>query len=212
MTLFSLCDYSGNWSAPYKAAGATVYRFDPKLETDESAGLYGWTVAELIDRLGKDVPGRCDGLLMAPPCTDFSNACNRLWAEKDIDGRTAASLGIVDGCLWLVDELRPSFWALENPRGRLWALRPQLGKPFYFQPYHYGDPHTKLTGIAGRFVPPLPLFIGGNWEVKPDGIPFDARYKGTGEGRRSERSMTPRGFARAFFLANSCGLVEGGAQ
>jgi hypothetical protein len=120
-------------------------------------------------------------------------------------------LEIVDGCLFLKDALKPSFWALENPRGRLWSLRPELGKPFYFQPYDYGDFHTKLTGIAGRFVPPLPLFIGGDWQVTPKETNFCARFNCLGEKRRELRSETPKGFARAFFLANSCGL-EGGAQ
>jgi len=203
MIVFSVCDYSGNWSSPYKKAGFHVYRFDPKLPNLPSSGLFPWTVEQLINRLGYDVPERCDVLLMAPPCTDFSIACNRLWKEKDDDGRTAASLEIIDACLNLVRLLRPRVWALENPVGRLWKLRSELGKPWYFQPCDFGDAYKKKTGLVGSFTAPLPLFLGKDLSVSPENICFAALHKGGGEKRRELRSVTPLGFSNAFFQCNN---------
>ncbi|MDF7809599.1 hypothetical protein P4E94_19330 [Pontiellaceae bacterium B12219] len=216
MIVFSVCDYSGNWSRPYKEAGHTVLRFDPKLPHDPKNGLYSWTAQDLVNKCAKYFPAGCDVLLMAPPCTDFSIACNRLWKEKDMDGRTAFSLEIVDACLLLVLKLKPDVWALENPVGRLWKLRPELGKPWYFNPCDFGDPYTKKTGLVGEFLPPLPLFYGSDFSVKPKEYrrpngqkdSYIETLRGSAEERRAARSNTPEGFAKAFFLANSLGVAS----
>ena len=204
MRVFSICDYSGNWSKPYADAGYEVYRFDPKLETKTRNNVfcYGWTVEELINHLGVDVPERCDVFLMAPPCTHFSVSCNRFWAEKDADGRTAAALRIIDQCVELLHLVEPVIWALENPVGRLWKLRPELGKPWYFQPCDFGEDYKKKTGLVGIFTPPLPLFIGEDLSVKPT-KQFDRMHKWSGEKRRESRSVTPLKFAEAFFKTNN---------
>ncbi|QBG46551.1 DNA cytosine methyltransferase [Verrucomicrobia bacterium S94] len=210
MIVYSVSDFSGNWSEPYKQAGYDVYRFDPKLPRRLTDGLFPWTAEMLLSRLGDGVPAHCDVLLMAPPCTDFLIACNRLWVEKDKDGRTQKSLEIVDACISLVRALKPKIWALENPVGRLWKLRPELGRPWYFNPCDYGEHYTKKTGLVGDFVPPLPLFVGCDMIVKPD-IFFTSSgrqesyvecLRGGGENRRAARSNTPKGFAKAFFLSN----------
>lgn len=210
MIVYSVCDFSGNWSDPWLKAGYDVYRFDPKLPRRLQYGLFPWTAQMLLSRLGDGVPAHCDVLLIAPPCTDFSIACNRLWKEKDADGRTWASLEIVDACIALVRKLNPKIWALENPVGRLWKLRPELGKPWYFNPCDYGEPYTKKTGLVGDFVPPLPLFVGRDMSVKPKVFrsPSGRKdshielIKGNAEERRAARSNTPKGFSKAFFKAN----------
>jgi len=66
----------------------------------------------------------------------------------------------------------------------------------------YGDPYTKKTGLWGRFTPPLPLFIGGDWRVEPVEGSKMLRYGGNSERTKEQRSETPEGFAQAFFMAN----------
>ena len=194
--ILSLFDFSGVWSQPYVDKGYAVTRLDIQtggdvLTFDSSAYL-----AE---------HGQPQGILAAPPCTDFASSGARWWADKDKDGRTGEALRLIDATLAIVDVLQPAWWALENPVGRLTRLRPQLGKPFYFQPWFFGDPYTKKTGLWGDFnrdmkrneVEPIMYESNGkrgSWQW--------AKLGGKSERTKRLRSQTPRGFALAFAEAN----------
>lgn len=184
--ILSLFDYSGNWCKPYKDAGYQTYQVDIKLDID-------------ILQLEKSCFPfeKCHGILAAPPCTDFASSGAQYWAQKDLDGRTEQSLKLVDKTLEIVSWFNPSWWALENPVGRLSKLRPHLGNPWYFQPHWYGDAWTKKTGLWGKFNKDLP-----KCEVDPDPNSWIMKLGGKSERTKELRSMTPPGFAFAFFLAN----------
>lgn len=192
-TILSLCDFTGEWPRPYKEAGYNVIQVDIK---------HGLDVIELA-RHPEAFPV-IHGVLAAPPCTDFANSGARWFAGKDVRGDTEKSLEIVNACLDIIDYVKPMWWALENPIGRLESLCPRLGRwGFSFDPCDYGDPYTKRTLLWGVFVPPLPLFIGGDWSVEPvEGSKMWSKYGGKSERTKTARSVTPAGFARAFFLAN----------
>lgn len=198
-TVLSLFDYSGNWSKPYFEAGANVIQVDIKLGMDVMAINADW-----LNDLGV-----VDGILAAPPCTDFAVSGAQYWTKKDEDGRTQKSLELVRQVLRCVDFCQPDWWAMENPVGRLNNLMPELCKygPWYFNPCDYGDPYTKKTGIWGDFVPPLPLFIGGDKSVKPIKVckqgSWIQKLGGNSSKTKELRSETPMGFAYAFFKANS---------
>ena len=184
--IISLFDYSGNWPSYYKLNGYDVYSIDIKHDID------------VLSLLKSDLPNNVYGILAAPPCTDFSGSGAQYWKAKDTDGRTAASLALVDKTLEIVSwypELM--FWALENPVGRLSTLRPHLGKPWYFQPHWYGDPYTKKTGLWGKFNKDLPRN-----DVTPDPNSWIMKLGGKSERTKELRSMTPLGFAKAFYEAN----------
>lgn len=186
--ILSLFDYSGNWSRPYKEAGYDVYQFDIKLGLDILEITYD-------DIVNKNVYG----ILAAPPCTDFAGSGAQYWKAKDADGRTEASLKLIDKVLEIVSWFPDlKFWALENPVGRLQKLRPQLGAPWYFQPHWYGDPWTKKTGLWGKFNRDLPRN-----DVEPDPNSWIMKLGGKSERTKELRSMTPPGFAKAFFEANN---------
>lgn len=188
-TILSLCDYTGNWPRPYQEAGYPVIQVDL---------AHGWDVLELARDTSVLPP--VHGVLAAPPCDHFTNSGARWWAAKDTDGRTEQGLRILDACLSIIDQAQPVWWALENPVGRLPSLRPGLGKPgFMFDPCDYGDPYTKRTCLWGSFVAPLPLFIGGDQSVYPS---EGSKMWRMWSRQKAERSATPAGFARAFFLAN----------
>jgi hypothetical protein len=142
------------------------------------------------------------GILAAPPCDHFSVSGAQYWPAKDADGRTADALAIVDACLRIIRETSPTFWALENPIGRLRRLRAfELGEPrLIFDPCDYGDPYTKRTLLWGRFslpertpVKPIRVSSQGSWVQ---------RLGGKSERTKRLRGITPPGFARAFFEAN----------
>ena len=184
-TILSLFDYSGNWPKYYREAGYDVYSLDIK---------NGFDILELSR---EDLPEYAYGVLAAPPCTDFASSGAQYWRAKDVDGRTAASLALIDKTLEIIEWVQPHFWALENPVGRLQKLRPQLGKPWYFNPCDYGDPYTKKTGLWGDFNKDLPKN-----PVAPDPNSWIMKLGGKSERTKELRSMTPLGFAKAFFEAN----------
>lgn len=184
--ILSLFDYSGNWCKYYRESGNyDVYQVDIKLGID------------ILELHPQDIPGQVHGILAAPPCTDFASSGAQYWPAKDQDGRTAASLALVDKTLEIVAYHQPHWWALENPVGRLARLRPQLGQPWYFQPYWFGDAYTKKTGLWGKFNSELPQS-----PVTPDPKSWLMQLGGKSERTKELRSMTPLGFALAFYLAN----------
>lgn len=205
-TLLSLFDYSGNWARPFVDAGWDAILWDIKHTQDM---FYTFSeIAEFFHENIFDNYGTVDGILAAPPCTDFAVSGAQYWKAKDKDGRTDKSLQMIYQVLAIVDLCRPDFWALENPVGRLNKLVPELAScgPWYFQPWEYGDPYTKKTGIWGDFnipdkspVEPIRYCKQGSWTQQ---------LGGKSERTKELRSMTPAGFAQAFFEANHNKKVE----
>jgi hypothetical protein len=200
-TLLSLFDYTGNWALPYEEAGWNVILWDIKHTCDLFAQFDDvlYACADYFYDNIFDNYGTVDGILAAVPCTDFAGSGARWWADKDRNGSTQKSLELVYQTLKIVDLCMPDFWAIENPVGRLSSLVPELGKPRYFQPYYYGDPYTKKTGLWGDFNFPEPTNI-----VEPtEGSMMWKKYGGKSERTKTARSETPMGFAYAFFQANN---------
>ena len=188
--ILSLCDYSGNWPKFYQEAGYDVRCFDLKNGHD----------VRLLHRIDEPVYG----ILAAPPCTAFAGSGAQYWPKKDMNGGTLEGLALVDACLRTVVIYRKTlkFWVLENPVGR---LRRYLGPPqLIFNPCDYGDAYTKKTCLWGEFnipkknpVEPVMYERGGK-----KGSWMWANLGGKSERTKELRSMTPLGFARAFFEAN----------
>lgn len=190
---------------------------DPKHERTSKDGFLtlGMTVQDFLYDLRwgglRDMTGSVRGILMAPPCTHFSVSGAQYWKTKDEDGRTAEAIDIVDACLTVVADLKPDWWCLENPVGRLPRLYPmRLGRPLmYFHPCEYagyaddpeGEAYTKKTGLWGFFNTmltkdertPVRVCSQGSWIQRLGG----ASYR-----TKELRSITPTGFARAFARAN----------
>lgn len=181
--ILDLCGGTGSWSAPYREAG-----YDVRLVTMPESDVRLFTVP--------DEP--IWGVLAAPPCTHFAGSGAQYWKAKDGDGRTLEALALADACLRVVFACKPQWWALENPVGRLVHY---IGKPtLTFDPCDYGDPYTKRTLLWGDFVPPrqspvepVKVCPQGSWLMK---------LGGKSERTKALRSITPPGFARAFFKAN----------
>jgi hypothetical protein len=178
LAVLSLCDFTGTWSAPYEAAGYDVRRVDIRRGEDV--------------RLFKALSHPVRGILAAPPCTHFAASGARWWADKGQDA-ILEGLAVVDACLRIVAVHRPLWWVLENPVGR---LRDYLGEPaMAFDPSDYGDPYTKRTLLWGQFAKPMKCPVEATEGSKMH------RLSPSPE-RAALRSVTPEGFARAFFDAN----------
>lgn len=182
--ILSLCDYTENWPKFYKDAGYEIVAVDLKKGMD----------VRTLEHLNKPVYG----ILAAPPCTAFAGSGAQYWSAKDASGETLEALALMDACLRAVAIYKPVFWALENPVGR---LRRYLGPPkLIFNPCDYGDSYTKKTCLWGEFnipakrpVEPIRVCSQGSWLQK---------LGGKSERTKELRSMTPLGFAKAFFEAN----------
>lgn len=185
--ILDLCGGTGAWSVPYREAGYDVRVIDPLV----LSGLDVRTFEHL------KVP--VHGVLAAPPCTDLSVSGAQYWAAKDAEyDALRVALAIADACVRIATLHEAKWWALENPVGR---LRRFYGDPtLIFQPYEYGDRWTKRTLVWGKFnlprrtpVEPVRYCEQGSWTQ---------RLGGKSERTKRLRSMTPPGFARAFFAAN----------
>lgn len=189
-TILSLCDYTGSWSKPYLDAGYNVIQVDLQ---------HGQDV-----RLLKH-PKLIYGILAAPPCTHFSSAGADSWARKG-EKALLEALSIFDACSRIVLFTTPKFWVFENPIGR---LKDYIGAPnHYFDPCDHGDAYRKRTCLWGIFNAPYSRHgkvvprKSGTWESSQDmwlrenGVALGKKFRG------DKRSVTPSGFAQAFFEAN----------
>lgn len=195
-TLLSLFDYSGRWCKPYVEAKWNVIQIDIKLGTDIMDVDLAWLDKNIFSK-----SLRVHGILAAPPCTDFAVSGAQYWKAKDKDGRTENSLRLVKQTLKIIDICNPDFWALENPVGRLPKLLPEIGKPWYFQPYWFGNPYTKKTGLWGHFNQPKKNNVVEPQRVCSQGS-WVQRLGGKSEKTKELRSLTPLGFAYAFYEVN----------
>lgn len=193
----------GNWSAPYKSAGYDIRVVDILLGTDV---------------LNYAPPSQVYGVLAAPPCTMFSYLRTVAKTPRDLQ----EGMKVVRACLdiiWSLQEQRQEtrhkftalkFWALENPRYGL--MKNFLGKPaFIFDPWEFGDEYGKKTALWGNFNEPLKtvlskpkLLEGSRGHTKFDHRKSkDIHPEHFGVLSRTERrSITPQGFAQAFYEAN----------
>jgi hypothetical protein len=177
---------TGAWSEPYRKALYDVRIIDPLTWPF----LTAQDAAEL-----DDIQGRVRGILLAPPCTEFAGSGARWWATKPPHLLTDA-VQVVRDMLHLVALFQPEWWALENPVGRLAQSVPELGRHQYtWQPWEYGDPEVKRTCMWGMHTEPTRTPVPG---------PYTARVHlmAPSANRAALRSITPSGFANAFFEAN----------
>jgi hypothetical protein len=199
--ILSLFDTTGQWSKPYADAGYQVFTLDIQGGANRFGGfdLTQFTCWEDLNEFLDDFDMHgVDGILAAVPCTDFSVSGARWWKGKDESGSTSTSISLARLTLDIIEVLKPAWWVIENPVGRLPKLVPELQEfgPFYFQPCDYGDPYTKKTGLWGEFsreliqTPVEPTEGSKMWKIPP------------GPERANLRSATPEGFAKAFFQAN----------
>lgn len=197
--ILDLCGGTGAWSDPYAKVG-----YDRRIIT----------LPEYDVRYYKP-PRRVYGVLAAPPCTDFAISGVRWWKIKDKERGLLEALSIVAACLHIIEDTHPRWWALENPVGRLPRY---IGKYSYtFQPYEYGDPWTKRTCIWGKHnipvktpVDPVGKWVGGSASGhkgivdNPQFLPPDWVHRlPPSADRATLRSITPLGFAKAFYEANT---------
>jgi hypothetical protein len=188
-TVLSLFDESGMWSAPYVLAGYDVIQLDIQNSVDiEDLNLEAMHEAA-IDSV--------DIILAACPCTHFAVSGARWFKGKDASGVTDDAVELVHHTMRIIDYYQPEVWCIENPVGRIKNLCSLPSPRLTFQPHHSGDPYTKKTQLFGNFNPNLPIN-----NVEPTEGSRVHKLRGDVPEQKKLRSMTPEGFAFAFFIAN----------
>lgn len=207
--VLSLCDRTGNMVKPWLDAGYECWVVDIQHPHGEHRN------GKLV-RVGADVmtwlPPRRDYLaaFAFPPCTNLASSGARWFKAKGLAG-LADGIRLVERC-WRILEWTGAPCALENPVG---TLATYWREPDYtFDPHEYAgfleDPsveaYTKRTCLwtGGGFVMPgrrpVEASLGSKMHLLP---PSDDRA--------DLRSVTPMGFAKAVFAANTPRRVGGGA-
>ncbi len=102
---------------------------------------------DLAHMTGLDLP-LWDLVVAFPPCTHLSLAGARYWKEKRADGRQDEA---ADFFLEMLQAPAPHI-AVENPRGDM--TRRYRPPDQYVQPWWFGDPLFKATGLWLRDLPP----------------------------------------------------------
>jgi hypothetical protein len=181
--ILDLCGGTGAWSRPYAEAG-----YDVRVITLPEYDLMDEETVMLLCEI------KCVyGILFATDCTCWANSGAR-WFWQRITAEIWEGMKLfVKGYRVIMAHKEAKFWAIENPVGK---MRDFLGDPqLIFDPCDYGDPYTKKTLLWGRFNAPVKR------PVKPDEGSKIHRYPPSVE-RKKLRSITPPGFAQAFFKAN----------
>ena len=163
-------------------------------------------------------PENVYGIIANPVCTEFSTA--KCFSHV---GDLEKGMELVNHCMRIIKEANPKWWLLENPsNGRLKEL---IGKPVaVYQPWEYGSPWTKRTGLWGNFNMPKVLYT--KWEDVPkndklyirpgrkkpglvylhkSAINLILEFEFAREYIKCDadiRSMCSQGFAKAFYEAN----------
>lgn len=210
--ILDLCGGTGAWSKYYSQnPDYKVYNLTlPNHDITRLAELPSEVAYALQE-------GKVYGILAAPPCTQFSIARNDKTAKQARD--MEKGMEVVHACLKIIwwaqyKKFRKGeglqFWCLENPASGY--LQRFLGKPaMIFEPYEYGDPYTKKTALWGNFKEPKknPVKPTRGTMVKyasqfDDLKPVDPAYQEAlgVDTRTIRRSITPDGFAKAFYQAN----------
>lgn len=176
---------TGAWSRFYKEAGYPVHNIT----------LPDWDIRD-NDTLAYCISLKPYGILAACDCSKLANSGRGRDKDRTFrDGIDAAEL--VTRALYIIAMTKPKWWAIENPVGLMKQL---LGKPQYiFNPNEYGHNYTKKTCLWGHFTPPFVTKIVSPLPTMENHI---MKLGGSSEKTKQIRSITPPGFAQAFFKAN----------
>ena len=190
MKVLIACEYSGVVRDAFTRCGHDATSCD--LLPTESEGKH--YQGDVFDILHQD----WDLAIMHPPCIDLAVSGAAYFAQKIKDGRQARAIKFVER-LW-DESLHINGICIENPVGVL-STKSKLGKPTqYINPYQFGHPESKKTGLWLRNLTPLkPTNVltkpeCGYWENQ---TPSGQNKLGPSKDRWKIRSTTYTGIAKA---------------
>ena len=133
-------------------------------------------VCDIFDFDVNKLPYAPDVVWTSPPCTSFSVASiGHHWNKDNTPKTEKAELGvaIVKKTIEIIEQLRPKYWFIENPRGKLRKLdfmQDFLRKTVTY--CSYGDMRMKPTDIWTNFdFATRPMCFNGNKDCHHEPAP-----------------------------------------
>lgn len=193
------CEYGGRVREAFKARGWNAWSCDV-LPSDIPGNHFQGDVLKQLDR-------DWDLLIGFPPCTKLSSIGASHWSRWVDDGSQDRAIAFfMELAVWGTEHI-PRV-AIENPSGimsTLWRKPDQ-----YVQPWWFGDPWVKRTGLWLKGLPPLvaikevePLghWVDGGTMTKRGLVIMEGSIQGKGwintAARSHARSLTFQGIANA---------------
>lgn len=210
MKVVGLFSGSKSWEKPFISNGDDVFTTD--FDTDHKV-MINCDIRSITPELVRHFMGdHIDVMVLSPPCTCFSIAsCSTHWFPPEESGdreprsdNAKDALEILNHALYLIRELNPTYWIMENPRG-LMRKMPQV------QEFHretvwyctYGDIRAKPTDLWGVWPDAFetrPQCHNGNPNCHHQPAPRGAKT-GTQGLPKNQRSLIPSELCREWFEA-----------
>lgn len=198
-TALFLCNRTRHMGDPWLAAGFGVVTVD-RQEADIDQPGRTHIICDV--RRYEPIPAPCF-VAAFPPCTHVAVSGSKHFKAKGLD-KLIEALETLNACRKIC-EAAGCPYMIENPVSvfsSYWREPDHYFHPWQFTRFALGDHYTKKTCLwtGGGFVMPDPCpdaSLSGN-------APDDRIHKATpSEDRGDIRSETPKGFARAVFMAQS---------
>ena len=185
MKVLVACEYSGTVREAFAKKGHDAWSCD-LLPTDIPSDKH------IQDDCLKVIASqKWDLIIGHPPCTYLTVSNSKNWAKLQANGKQQAA---IDFALAIWDADCPRI-CIENPVGAL-STRSRMGKPTqYVQPYEFGHPEQKKTGL---WLKGLPKLVGTKF-IDVSGLPKKdvqrLHYLPPSKDRWKLRSKTYQGIA-----------------
>ena len=185
MKVLVACEYSGTVREAFAKKGHDAWSCD-LLPTDIPSDKH------IQDDCLKVIASqKWDLIIGHPPCTYLTVSNSKNWAKLQANGKQQAAIDFVLA-IWDADCPRI---CIENPVGAL-STRSRMGKPTqYIQPYEFGHPEQKKTGL---WLKGLPKLVGTKF-IDVSGLPKKdvqrLHYLPPSKDRWKLRSKTYQGIA-----------------
>jgi len=183
------CEFSGRVREAFRSRGHNAWSCDILPAEDGSPYHYQGDMRHVFSR--PFAIGGFDLLIAHPPCTYLTNSGARWWKTRRQEQAEA-----LDFVQWVM-ELPIERIAVENPPGAIGTAIRKADQ--YVQPYMFGHPESKKTGL---WLKGLPNLVATN-DVREEMmlLPVSQRnrvhWMSPGPNRWKERSRTFQGIANA---------------
>ena len=182
------CEFSGTVRQAFNSHGDHIDAWScDLLPTDVEGPHIQGDVLKILNNQDWDL------VIAHPPCTFLTVSNAKNWAELQANGKQQAAIDFVEAIYYS----KCPHICLENPVGAL-STRSRLGKASqYIQPYEFGHPEQKKTGLWLKGLPKLK----GTKFIDVSGLPKKEvqrlHYLGPSKDRWKLRSTTYKGIAEA---------------
>lgn len=141
MNILVACEYSGTVRDAFAERGHNAWSCDI-LPTESPGNHFKCDVKEILRIKDWDL------IIAHPPCTALCVTGNRTYAGSQ--DRIDAAEFVKD--IW---EAECDKVCIENPVGVINSILPEMPRPYYIQPWMWGDTTEKKTGLWTRGLPQL---------------------------------------------------------